>query len=106
MLNAQGKIGPGWMPVDAVVVDGRPGLLWMQMSDVTFSEPFFQQTIDRVRAENPDRPRRVTVLDARLLRGESIRSAEAAATIFRRSRCGWTLIRNACRRVNSASVRS
>ena len=36
------------MPVDAVVVEGRPGLTWMNMSGVELKEPFFQQTVDRV----------------------------------------------------------
>jgi hypothetical protein len=40
----------GWMPVDAVVVDGRPGLAWMNMAGVDLAEPFFQQTVDRLRS--------------------------------------------------------
>lgn len=59
-------IEPGWMPVDAIVVDGRPGLMWMQMADVSFSEPFFQQTVDRVRAERPEAAERFTEFDALL----------------------------------------
>ena len=39
----------GWLPVDAVVVDGRPGLWWMEMSGVSLAEPFFQQTVERAR---------------------------------------------------------
>src|SRR6185369_1151653 len=28
----------GWLPVDAVVVDGRPGLVWMEMSGINLTE--------------------------------------------------------------------
>ena len=41
----------GWMPVDAVVVEGRPGLSWLNMEGADLTEPFFQQTIDRIRSE-------------------------------------------------------
>lgn len=94
------------MPVDAVVVDGRPGLLWMQMSDVTFSEPFFQQTIDRVRAENPDRPERFTEFDALLQLDQILTRVEPAGFIFHSSRCGSTLLANACRCLNNSIVLS
>ncbi|HEX5886595.1 MAG TPA: hypothetical protein VFY67_18780, partial [Pyrinomonadaceae bacterium] len=42
----------GFIPVDAVVVDGRPSLWWMEMLDVSLTEPFFQQTVERAKAEN------------------------------------------------------
>ena len=31
----------GWLPVDAVVVDGRPGLRWMEMADVSLDGAVF-----------------------------------------------------------------
>ena len=43
----------GWLPVDAVVVDGRPGLWWMDMSDVSLTEPFSsKQSNARKRTSN------------------------------------------------------
>lgn len=99
-------IDPGWMPVDAVVVDGRPGLLWMQMADVTFTEPFFQQTIDRLRAEHPIRPERFTEFDALLQLDQTLPRVEPAGFIFHSSRCGSTLLANACRCVNDSIVLS
>lgn len=99
-------IEPGWMPVDAVVVDGRPGLLWMQMSDVSFSEPFFQQTVDRVRTEHPGRTERFTEFDALLQLDQVLRRVRPAGFIFHSSRCGSTLLANACRCINDSVVLS
>jgi hypothetical protein len=99
-------IDPGWMPVDAVVVDGRPGLLWMQMADVSFTEPFFQQTVDRVRAEHPERDERFTEFDALLQLDQMLPRVEPAGFIFHSSRCGSTLVANACRCVDGSIVLS
>lgn len=94
------------MPVDAVVIDGRPGLLWMPMADVSFSEPFFQQTVDRVRAEHPERGERFTEFDALLQLDKILPRVEPAGFIFHSSRCGSTLLANACRCVNDSIVLS
>ena len=99
-------IDRGWMPVDAVVVDGRPGLLWMQMADVSFTEPFFQQTVERVRTEHPDRAERFTEFDALLQLDKKLTRAEPAGFIFHSSRCGSTLVANACRSLNNSIVLS
>jgi hypothetical protein len=99
-------IEPGWMPVDAVVVDGRPGLLWMPMADVRFTEPFFQQTVDRVRAENPERAERFTEFDALLQFNEQLPRVEPSGFIFHSSRCGSTLLANACRSLTNSVVLS
>ncbi|HEX2272020.1 MAG TPA: hypothetical protein VHH35_20930 [Pyrinomonadaceae bacterium] len=94
------------MPVDAVVVDGRPGLLWMDLADVTFAEPFFQQTVDRVRAERPRREERFTEFDALLRIEKVIDSVAPTGFIFHSSRCGSTLLANACRSLDDSIVLS
>ena len=99
-------IEPGWMPVDAVVVNGRPGLLWMPMAGVSFTEPFFQQTVNRVRAEEPKRPERFTEFDALLQIDKVLLRVEPAGFIFHSSRCGSTLLANACRALNESTVLS
>lgn len=99
-------IDPGWMPVDAVVVDGRPGLLWMHMADVSFSEPFFQQTVDRVRAAHPEREERFTEFDALLELDNDLPRVAPTGFIFHSSRCGSTLLANACRVLNDSVVLS
>jgi hypothetical protein len=99
-------IDRGWLPVDAVVVDKRPGLLWMQMADVSFTEPFFQQTVDRVRAEHPKREERFTEFDALLQLDKVLPRVVPAGLIFHSSRCGSTLVANACRALNDSIVLS
>ena len=94
------------MPLDAVVVDGRPGLLWMQMADVSFSEPFFQQTVDRVRAEHPEREEKFAEFDALLQLDKVLPRVEPTGFIFHSSRCGSTLLANACRSLNDSIVLS
>jgi len=87
-------------------VDGRPGLLWMQMAGVTFTEPFFQQTVDRLRAEHAEGPERFTEFDALLQLDKTLPRVEPAGFIFHSSRCGSTLLANACRGTNNSIVLS
>jgi hypothetical protein len=96
----------GWLPVDAVVVDGRPGLWWMDMSDVTLTEPFFQQTIDRVRAENGNRGEVFTEFDVLLQLEKELDSVPPTGFIFHSSRCGSTLVANACGAIKNSIVLS
>src|SRR5688572_5177066 len=99
-------IDPGWMPVDAVVVDGRPGLLWRRMANVSFTEPFFQQTVDRVRSENLGQTERFTEFDAVLQLDQALPRVEPTGFIFHSSRCGSTLLANACRSLTNSIVLS
>lgn len=94
----------GWLPVDAVVVDGRPGLLWMEMSGISLTEPFFQQTVERARKEN--RRERFTEFDVLLQLEKQLESVSPTGFIFHASRCGSTLVANACRAVSNSIVLS
>lgn len=94
------------MPVDAVVVDGRPGLTWMNLSDVELKEPFFQQTIDRVREQEPWRGDLFTEFDALLQLDQELPRAQPSGFIFHSSRCGSTLLSNACRALDDSIVLS
>lgn len=102
----ENKLDPGWKPVDAVVVDGRPGLLWMQMAGVSFTEPFFQQTVDRLRAGHPVRAEKFAEFDALLQLDKVLPRVEPSGFIFHSSRCGSTLLANACRALNNSIVLS
>ena len=44
-----------WLPVDAIVRQGRPAIEWLNMSGVVLAEPFFDQTVARVRKESRQR---------------------------------------------------
>jgi hypothetical protein len=94
----------GWLPVDAVVVDGRPGLWWIEMSGVTLAEPFFQQTVERAKKEN--RAERFTEFDVLLQLEKQLESVRPTGFIFHSSRCGSTLVANACRAVSNSIVLS
>ena len=96
----------GWMPVDAVVVDGRPGLSWMDMTGADFAEPFFQQTVDRVRAEHPEREERFTEFDTLVQLEKTFDSVAPTGFIFHSSRCGSTVLANACRAITGSIVLS
>jgi hypothetical protein len=96
----------GWLPVDAVVVAGRPGLQWIDMSGVALVEPFFQQTIDRRRAEHPAAEERFTEFDTLIQLEKTFDSVSPSGFIFHSSRCGSTLVANACRAIESSTVLS
>ena len=94
----------GWLPVDAVVVDGRPGLLWMEMSGVELTEPFFQQTVERAKTDK--RRELFTEFDVLLQLEKELDSVEPTGFIFHSSRCGSTLVANACRAISGSIVLS
>lgn len=101
----------GWLPVDAVVVEGKPGLLWMNMAGVALVEPFFQQTIDRRRSELAASPRsteaeRFTEFDTLIQLEPTFDSVPPTGFVFHSSRCGSTLVANACRALEGSIVLS
>lgn len=94
------------MPVDAVVENGRPGLAWMDMSGVNLAEPFFQQTVDNLKAKHPDRREVFTEFDTLIQLEKTFDSVSPSGFIFHSSRCGSTLLANACRAIDGAIVLS
>ena len=94
----------GWLPVDAVVVDGRPGLWWMEMADVSLREPFFQQTVERAKTDK--RGELFTEFDVLLQLEKVLESVPPTGFIFHSSRCGSTLVANACRAIANSIVLS
>jgi len=94
----------GWLPVDAVVVDGRPGLWWMEMAEVSLDEPFFQQTVERVKKQK--RGELFTEFDVLLQLEKVLESLPPSGFIFHSSRCGSTLVANACRAISNSIVLS
>lgn len=94
----------GWLPVDAFVEGGRPRLRWLDMRGVRLSEPFFEQTIARVRAERRDGGELLTDFDALIQVEPSVETLRPDGLIFHASRCGSTLVSNACRALDGAAV--
>lgn len=93
-----------WLPVDALVRQGRPAIEWLNMSGVILAEPFFHQTVARVRKERAAAPPFITDLDE-LIRLEKVSdSLQPSGFIFHSSRCGSTLVANACRALGDSLV--
>ena len=94
----------GWLPVDASVEGGRPQLRWLDMRGVRLDEPLFRQTVGRVRAERGAGGELYTDFDA-LIQLEKIADClRPDGFIFHSSRCGSTLVSNACRELDGAVV--
>jgi hypothetical protein len=101
-MNADFK---GMLPVDAVVVNGRPGLWWLDMSGISLTEPFFQQTVERAKADG-SRREVFTEFDVLPQLEKQLDSVQPTGFIFHSSRCGSTLVSNACRAVSNSIVLS
>jgi hypothetical protein len=92
-----------WLPVDAIIREGRPALTWMDFADVVLKEPFFHETVQRLSAIQKHQTQ-FTELDA-LLQLEKISDhLPPSAFIFHSSRCGSTLVANACRALDGSIV--
>jgi hypothetical protein len=104
---AQSAIQPedliSWIPVDATLHDGKPAIEWMELKDVLFTEPFFDQTIQRIRSDGT-RQRYLTDFDLLLRTEKLFDSVEPSGFIFHSSRCGSTLLSNACRALQNSIV--
>ncbi len=92
----------GWLPVDLIIRDSSPGVLWRDMRGLELSEPFFHQTVERVRRERTN-GERFTDLDT-LVQLESEIGISPTGFIFHASRCGSTVITNACKAVANTLV--
>lgn len=90
-----------YFPVDAVIRDGKPQIEWLRMTDTAFSEPFFHQTVDRAREGNPSI---FSDLDVLLQLARPVPALSPSGFVFHTSRCGSTLVTNACRALDSARV--
>lgn len=94
----------GWLPIDAVVREGSPGLLWLDMRGVSLDEPFFADTVARRVSELTPSSEVFTDFDA-LLQIESKHAlAPPRGLIFHASRCGSTAIANALKALDQTSV--
>jgi hypothetical protein len=71
---------------------------------VSHAEPFLQQTVERAKKEN--RAERFTEFDVLLQLEKQLESVRPTGFIFHSSRCGSTLVANACRAVSNSIVLS
>jgi len=94
----------GWLPVDAVVKDGRPGVVWLDMRGRTLDEPLLCQTVARIRRDRGQSPARFTPLATLIEFEKTTPGLAPTGFIFHSSRCGSTLVANACRALTGARV--
>lgn len=88
-------------PVDAVIRNGKPQIEWLRIADTRFREPFFHQTVERAREGNPSV---FSDLDVLLQVATTVPALLPSGFIFHTSRCGSTLVANACRALDSTRV--
>lgn len=93
-----------WLPVDAVLVGGRPCVKWIEWPGAPFAEPFFAQTVKRALKDGEGARRLVTGIEALLQLEQLCDSVQPSGFIFHGSRCGSTLMANACRGLDGAVV--
>jgi hypothetical protein len=94
----------GWLPVDAVVRDGRPGLLWLDLRGVSFDQPFFADTIERYRQQLGPRSETFTDLDVLIQFENHYGRRVPNGLIFHASRCGSTAVANALKALENTVV--
>ena len=92
-----------WLPVDAIIVNGRPAIEWLDSRGLELEEPFFHETVARVKAREA-RETIVTELEALLQLEQVSDSVVPSGFIFHSSRCGSTVLANACRALNGSIV--
>ena len=92
----------GWVPVEIPFTEhpalvSEPPVRWMELEHAPLAEPFFAQTLARLKAgEHP--PREIdTGLDAVLAEGARAGAAAPAGLVFHISRCGSSLVANGLR---------
>lgn len=91
-----------WCPVNAVIAEDQPAIEWMDLHGVNFREPFFNETLARVESEK--RARVVTSFDALLQFEKICDGLSPSGFILHSSRCGSTVVANACRAVKNSVV--
>jgi hypothetical protein len=93
-----------WLPVDAVLVNERPCVRWIEWPDASFAEPFFAQTVARALKDRAGARRLVTGIEALIQLEQLCDSVQPSGFIFHGSRCGSTWLANACRGLDGAIV--
>lgn len=94
----------GWLPASVTLDRAEPLVEWVNLGRARFEEPFFDQTIARVRESDPDFEEAVTGLDAFEGCEQLFDALKPTAFIYHMSRCGSTLVSNLLRALEGAIV--
>jgi hypothetical protein len=92
------RIPPGWLPAN---ISGAPAIRWINIGSLPLSEPFFFQSIGKLRRSPP-----ASECETGLSPLEGILGARPSGIIFHMTRCGSTLVANALRSAEGAVVLS
>jgi hypothetical protein len=92
----------GWLPVDAVIQDGQPRIEWLDMRGVTLSEPFFHETVNRVRQQVGGGT--FTDLDGLIQFEQLSTGLTPSGFVFHCSRSGSTVVTNALKNLDRSLV--
>lgn len=97
----------GWLPIDLLPAGAfvtNATVRWMEFGDAALAEPFFNQTVDRLRATKPPAREWETGLDALVREADCLPEVKPAGFIFHVSHCGSTLLANALRTAEGVQV--
>jgi len=94
-----GRIPKGWLPVAIrpATASRQYVVRWMRVGTADLTEPFFDFTVRRLRAQYPLISEWETTLDAILTPSLDLAPMTPSGMIFQMSRCGSTLLLNAMR---------
>lgn len=93
-----------WTPVALAITPPAPAIDWCDLSDLTFSEPFFSQTLIRVGNEPVSRDLVTTGLGALAQIEAVVPGRDPDGFIFHLSRCGSTLVSQLCASLDGVAV--
>lgn len=93
-----------WLPIDAMLIGNRPCIKWIEWPRAAFAEPFFSQTVERALESRPNSRQMITGIEALIQLEPLCDSIRPGGFIFHGSRCGSTLLANACRQLDGAVV--
>ena len=92
--------GTGWLPIriGRDTQSGKVVVPWLDFGAATLAEPFFDQTVARLRRADPPAKEETSGLETLLEFGETLPPVTPAGFIFHVSGCGSTLVANALKR--------
>jgi hypothetical protein len=99
-------VARGWLPT-AIGLDSQSQqavVRWLEFGSAKLAEPFFAQTVERLRHASPPAKEARSDLEALLELAEGLSAVTPAGFIFHVSHCGSTLIANALKTADRAVV--
>ena len=96
----------GWLPIEiGLDAESRKAVVrWLEFGSAKLAEPFFAQTVERLRQASPPAKETRSNLETLLNIGETLSPVTPSGFIFHVSRCGSTLISNALKTSERAVV--